>query len=110
MSAITTKFITDHKLTNEIGFEELNQYTLEMCNLLTDDKEKRHQVCNCLQKGYKFSKKQAFALILDQRIGWCISQALVVISEAKVNISQVFDQNGLDINNASEGETIREIA
>jgi len=34
----------------------------------------------------------------------------VVILEAEVNISQVFDQNGLDINNASEGETIREIA
>ena len=34
----------------------------------------------------------------------------MVIPEAEVNISQVFDQNGLDINNASEGETIRETA
>ncbi len=34
----------------------------------------------------------------------------MVILEAEVNISQVFDQNGFDINNISEGETIRKIA
>ncbi len=62
-----------------------------MHNLLTDDKEKRHQVCNHFQKKYKFSKEQAFALIPDQRIGRYISQAPVVIPEAEVNISQVFD-------------------
>ncbi len=33
-----------------------------------------------------------------------------MILEAEVNISQVFDQNGLDINNASKGETIRKMA
>ena len=110
MSAITTKFVTDHKLTNEIGLEELSQYASEMRNLLTDDREKRRQTHNRLQKGYKFSKEQAFALIPDQRIGRYISQAPVMIPEAEENISQVFDQNGLDINNAPEGETIRETA
>jgi len=79
-----------------------------MPNLLTDDRKKRHQVHNRLQKEYKFSKEQAFALIPDQRIGRYISQAPVMIPEAEENISQVFDQNGLDINNAPEGETIRE--
>jgi len=49
-------------------------------------------------------------LIFDQKIGQCISQVPVVIPEAKMNISQVFDQNGLNINNVSEGETIKETA
>ncbi len=81
-----------------------------MRNLLTNDREKRHQACNRLQKGYKFSKELAFALIPDQRIGWYISQAPVMISEVEVNISQVFDQNRLDINNVPKGEIIRETA
>ncbi|CAG8787642.1 20575_t:CDS:1, partial [Gigaspora rosea] len=43
MSAITTKFLTDHKLTNEISLKELSQYAPEILELLTDDKEKRRQ-------------------------------------------------------------------
>ncbi|CAG8819508.1 28886_t:CDS:2 [Gigaspora margarita] len=43
MSAIMTKFVTDHKLTNEISFKELSQYAPEILELLTDDKEKRCQ-------------------------------------------------------------------
>ncbi|GBB96361.1 hypothetical protein RclHR1_27370001 [Rhizophagus clarus] len=35
MSAITTKFVTDHKLTNEMSLEELNWYVLEILELLT---------------------------------------------------------------------------
>ena len=65
MSAITTKFITDHQLTNDMSIEELSQYTPEMRDLLGDNREKRRQACNRLQKGYKFSKGQAFALIPD---------------------------------------------
>ena len=62
MSAITTKFVTDHKLTNEMSFEELSQYASEILELLTTgvpkvDKEKRCQACDRLQKGYKFSKE-----------------------------------------------------
>ena len=79
MSAITTKFVTDHKLTNEMSLEELNQYAPEILELLTTgvpkvDKEKRHQTCDRLQKGYKFSKKQAYALIPYERIGRSKSQ------------------------------------
>ncbi|RIA99221.1 hypothetical protein C1645_811694 [Glomus cerebriforme] len=51
MSAITTKFVTDHQLTNEMSIEELSQYVPEMRNLLEDDREKRHQARNHLQKG-----------------------------------------------------------
>ena len=74
MSAITTKFVTDHKLTNEMSLEELSQYAPEILELLTTgvpkvDKEKRCQVRNRLQKGYKFSKEQAYALIPHERIG-----------------------------------------
>jgi len=65
MFAITTKFIIDHKLTNEIGLEEFSQYAPEMCNLLTNDREKRYQAHNHFQKEYKFSKEQIFALIPD---------------------------------------------
>ncbi|CAG8847538.1 42164_t:CDS:2 [Gigaspora margarita] len=43
MSAITTKFITDHELTNEMSLEELSQYAPEILELLTDDKKKRRQ-------------------------------------------------------------------
>ncbi|RGB36905.1 hypothetical protein C1646_757498 [Rhizophagus diaphanus] len=35
MSAITTKFVTDHKLTNEMSLEELSQYSPEILELLT---------------------------------------------------------------------------
>src|SRR4051812_32641367 len=95
MSAITTKFVTDHQLTNEMSNEELSQYASEMRNLLGDDREKRRQARNCLQKGYQFSKEQVFALIPDQRIGRYISQVQVpegAGSEAEeVNICQVFN-------------------
>ncbi|KAF0457846.1 integrase: PROVISIONAL [Gigaspora margarita] len=74
ISAITTKFFTDHELTNETSLEELSQYAPEILELLTTstplaDKEKRRQARNHLQKEYKFSKKQAFALIPHERIG-----------------------------------------
>ncbi|GBC22377.1 uncharacterized protein OCT59_024179 [Rhizophagus irregularis] len=109
MSAITTKFVTDHQLTNEMSIEELSQYAPEMRDLLGDDREKRRQARNRLQKGYKFSKEQAFALIPDQRNGRYISQVPILEelglapSEAEVNISLVSE-------NTPEGETIKEIA
>ncbi len=74
MSAISTKFITDYNLTKEISLKELTQYASEILEFLTTgmskvDKEKRHQACDYLQKGYKFSKEQAFVLISHERIG-----------------------------------------
>ncbi|CAG8818029.1 9690_t:CDS:2, partial [Racocetra persica] len=35
MSAIATKFVTDHKLTNEMSLEELSRYAPEILELLT---------------------------------------------------------------------------
>jgi len=62
MFAITIKFVTDHKLTNEMSLEELSQYMPKILELLTIgmpkvNKEKRHQAHDRLQKRYKFSKK-----------------------------------------------------
>jgi hypothetical protein len=79
MSAITAKFVTDHKLTNEMGLEELSQYAPGILELLTTgtpkvDKEKRRQGRDRLQKGYKFSKEQAYALVPHERIGQSKSQ------------------------------------
>jgi hypothetical protein len=79
MSAITTKFVTDHKLTNEMGLEELSRYAPGILELLTTgtpkvDKEKRRQGRDRLQKGYKFSKEQAYALVPYERIGQSKSQ------------------------------------
>ena len=69
ISAITTKFIIVHKLTNKMSLKELSQYVPEILELLTDDKEKRRQARNRLLNGYKFSKEQVFALIPHERIG-----------------------------------------
>ncbi len=113
MSAITTKFVTDHKLTNEMSFEELSQYVSEILELLTTgvpkvDKEKRCQTRDHLQKGYKFSKEQAYALISYKKIGRSKSQIPPKEegdgSEAgKVNICQLSDS-------ACFEETIKETA
>src|SRR4051812_13438081 len=113
MSAITTKFITDNKFIKEMSLKELSQYAPEILELLTTsvplvDKEKRRQACNRLQKGYTFSKEQAYILILHERIGRCKSQVIPKEggdeSEAeKVNICQVSDS-------ACSEETIKETA
>ncbi|CAG8803612.1 35876_t:CDS:2 [Gigaspora margarita] len=107
MSAITTKFVIDHELTNEMSLEELSQYAPEILELLTDDKEKRHQAHNRLLNGYKFSKEQVFALIPLQRVGRYKSQVLVLeksgLEAKEVNICQVSDSTCTE-------ETIKEMA
>src|SRR3989440_9359013 len=113
MSAITTKFVTDHKLTNEMSLKELSQYASEILELLTTgvpkvDKEKRRQARDRLQKGYKFSKEQAYALIPHERIGRSKSQVTPKEegdgSEAgEVNICQ-------DSDSACSEETMKETA
>ncbi|PKK58481.1 hypothetical protein RhiirC2_796228 [Rhizophagus irregularis] len=99
MSAITTKFVKDHNFADasEVSQEELSQYAPEILELLTTgdpsvDREKRRQARIRLQKGYKYSKEQAFALIPDQRIGRHISQVTPKEGElagGEVNISQI---------------------
>ncbi|CAG8806509.1 10127_t:CDS:2 [Gigaspora margarita] len=107
MSAIITKFVTDHELTNEMSLEELSQYAPEILELLTNDKEKRHQAHNHLLNGYKFSKEQVFALIPLQRVGQCKSQVPVPersgLEAEEVNICQVSDSTCTE-------ETIKEMA
>ncbi|UZO17378.1 uncharacterized protein OCT59_008734 [Rhizophagus irregularis] len=73
--------------------EELSQHALALLKLLTD-KLKRDKGCQRFQKGYNFSKEQAFVLISDQRI--CRSRSRVILKEGgdeagKVNICQVSD-------------------
>ncbi|CAG8846159.1 32659_t:CDS:2, partial [Gigaspora margarita] len=100
-------FVTDHKLTNETSLEELSQYVPEILGLLTTgtllvDKEKRRQARNRLQKGYEFSKEQAFVLIPHERIGRSKNQ--VTSKEGgDMNICLVFDTT-------LEGETIKQTA
>ncbi|CAG8852118.1 16608_t:CDS:2, partial [Gigaspora margarita] len=72
----------------------LSQYAPEILELLTNDKEKRHQARNCLLNGYKFSKEQVFALIPLQRVGRYKSQVPVP------------ERSGLE----AEEETIKEMA
>ncbi|RIB26562.1 hypothetical protein C2G38_2163098 [Gigaspora rosea] len=107
MSAITTKFVTDHELTNEMSLKELSQNAPEILELLTDDKEKRRQARNRLLNGYKFSKEQVFALIPLQRVGRCKSQAPVPegsgLEAEEVNTCQVSDSTCTE-------ETIKETA
>ena len=96
-----------------MSLEELSQYASEILELLTTgvpkvDKEKRRQARDRLQKGYKFSKEQAYALIPHERIGRSKSQVTPKEegdgSEAgEVNICQVSDST------CSE-KTIRETA
>jgi hypothetical protein len=111
MSAITTKFVTDHKLTNEMGLEELSQYVPEILELLTTgmpkvDKEKRHQTRDRFQKGYKFSKEQAYALIPHERIGRSKNQ--VISKEGGLEAREVNTCQVSDI--IPEGKTIKETA
>ncbi|PKC72374.1 hypothetical protein RhiirA1_389800 [Rhizophagus irregularis] len=111
MSAIyTTKFVTDRKLTNETSLEELSQNSPGILELLTIgapkvDKEKRHQAHNHLQKGYKFSKEQAFALIPRERVGRSKNSVFSKeegLEDEKADVCQVSD--------SSSGETIKETA
>ena len=58
MSAITTKFVTDHGLTNEMSLEELSRYVPEILELLPGDREKRRQARDCLQKDITLVKNK----------------------------------------------------
>ena len=98
-----------------MSFEELNQYAPEILEFLTTgmpkvDKEKRCQARDRFQKGHKFNKEQAFALIPHERVGQSKSQVTLKEggdgSEAgEVNICQVSDNDST----CSE-ETIKETA
>src|SRR4051794_4774553 len=101
MSAIITKYVAEHKLNKDMSDEELSQHAPELLELLTD-KLKRDKGRQRFQKGYNFSREQAFVLISDQRI--CRSRSQAIPKEGgDVNICQVSDT-------ISDGETIESIA
>ena len=85
--------------------EELSQHASELLELLTD-KLKRDKGYQRFQKGYNFSREQAFVLVPNQRI--CRSRSQVLPKEGgdktgEVNICQVSDI-------IPDGETIESIA
>src|SRR3954449_8187068 len=105
MSVIVTKYVAEHKLNKEMSNEELSQHAPALLELLTD-KLKRDKGQQRFQKGYSFSKEQAFMLVPDQRICRNRSQVSSQIggSEAgEVNLCQISDL-------ISEGETLKRIA
>ncbi|PKC56313.1 hypothetical protein RhiirA1_474182 [Rhizophagus irregularis] len=67
MSAIVTTYVAEHKLNKDMSNEELSQHALALLKLLMD-KLKRDKGRQRFQKGYNFSKEQAFVLIPYQRI------------------------------------------
>jgi hypothetical protein len=111
MSAITTKFVTDHELTNEMSLEELSQYAPEILELLPADREKRRQARDRLQKGYNFSKEQAFALIPSQRTGRTKSQVTPKEGGAEAEVNICCAKSACQVSDIiPEGEIIRETA
>src|SRR6266542_5821778 len=105
MFAIVTKYVADYKLSKDMSNKELSQNATELLELLTD-KLKRDKGRQRFQKGYNFSKEQAFVLVPDQRI--CRSRSRVPPKEGgdeggEVNICQVSDI-------IPDGETIESIA
>lgn len=64
MSTIVTKYVAEHKLNKNMSNEELSQHVLALLKLLTD-KLKRDKGRQRFQKGYSFSKEQAFVLVPD---------------------------------------------
>src|SRR4051795_7088786 len=93
MSAIVTKYVAEHKLSKDMSDEELSQHTPALLELLTD-KLKRDKGQQRFQKGYSFSKEQAFILVPDQRICRSRSQVTSQMEESEaeeVNICQIYD-------------------
>src|SRR6266542_171003 len=93
MFAIVTKYVADYKLSKDMSNEELGQHIPALLELLTN-KLKRDKGRQRFQKGYNFSKEQAFVLVPDQRI--CRSRSRVPPKEGgdeggEVNICQVSD-------------------
>ena len=78
MSAIVTKYVAEHKLNKDMSNEELSQHIPVLLELLTD-KLKRDKGRQRFQKGYNFSREQAFVLVPDQRI--CRSRSRVILKE-----------------------------
>ena len=92
MSAIITKYVTEHELNNKMSNEELSQHAPELLKLLTDG-TKRYKGHQRLRDEYVFSKEQISILISSQRTGRVKSRVASQEEKSKagaeVNICQV---------------------
>uniref|UniRef100_U9T2D6 Uncharacterized protein n=1 Tax=Rhizophagus irregularis (strain DAOM 181602 / DAOM 197198 / MUCL 43194) TaxID=747089 RepID=U9T2D6_RHIID len=82
MSTIVTKYVAEHKLNKNMSNEELSQHVLALLKLLTD-KLKRDKGRQRFQKGYSFSKEQAFRIVrnnLSEKEVKAIAKALTITS------------------------------
>src|SRR5205814_9887116 len=102
MSSIVTKYVAEHKLSKDMSNEELSQHAPALLELLTD-KLKRDKGRQRFQKGYNFSKEQAFILVPDQRIYRSRSQVTSGSEAGGVNLCQMSDL-------IPEGGTVERIA
>ncbi|EXX57243.1 uncharacterized protein OCT59_015174 [Rhizophagus irregularis] len=94
-----------------MSLEQLSRYAPEILELLPEDREKRRQARDHLQKGYNFSKEQAFALVPSQRTGRTKNQVVSKegVSEAEVNICCT--KSACQVSDIiPEGEIIKETA
>ncbi|GES82693.1 hypothetical protein GLOIN_2v1798501 [Rhizophagus clarus] len=70
MSTITTKFVTDHKLTNEMSLEELSQYAPEILELLTTEGGSEAGEVNICQVSFDNTCSDEIIKETAQRIVW----------------------------------------
>src|SRR6266542_6880959 len=105
MSVIVIKYVAKHKLSKDMRNEELSQHTPELLELLTD-KLKRDKGRQHFQKGYNFSREQAFILVPDQRICRSRSQVTFQIGGSETGGVNLCQMAGL----IPEGETDKRIA
>ncbi|PKC54724.1 hypothetical protein RhiirA1_476788 [Rhizophagus irregularis] len=104
MFAIVTTYVAEHKLNKDMSNEKLSQHAPALLELLMD-KLKRDKGHQRFQKGYNFSKEQAFVLIPDQRI--CRSRSRVIPKEGGEEAGEV---NICQVSNLILGETVEMVA
>ena len=85
MSAIITKYVTEHELNNKMSNEELSQHAPELLKLLTDG-TKRYKGHRRFRDGYDFSKEQISILIPSQRTGRVKSQVISQEEKSEVGV------------------------
>ena len=94
-----------------MSLEELCRYVPEIFELLSGDREKRRQARDRLQKGYNFSKEQAFVLIPSQRPGQIKSQVTPKEGGAEAEVNICCAKSTCQVSDIiPEGEIIRETA
>ena len=112
MTGITTKYVTENGLNNEMSIEELTQHAPEF-NILLTDKVKRDQTRQHIQKGYNFSKEQVFILIPKLTVGQKKDEVVSLNTPDTPDVLQEVELVEGDIVNMcqiSQKKTIRDLA